>query len=302
MGKLPRSSNLSLLIARNFRIPTHKESFRFFLLRRPCHPPSPPDPSAILSSASRLLIRSQRLSFLTAAFGLSLFVVVPAQATESSNGWNQVLPTPVAPRRLALLPPPLPTIQPTFAITPERRALLNTIRYAEGTWANGHDVGYRVMFGGSLMPSLERHPNRVIYSSRYASAAAGAYQFMPFTWDMVTQKLGLSRFDPDSQDQGALYLIQRRGALHLADRGEMTEELASKLAPEWASFPTLQGQSYYGQPVKRFDELKRFYEGNLSQLRQVVPQQWEKVAVQQVKPCKGDSLECQLEAIRAANQ
>jgi muramidase (phage lysozyme) len=259
------------------------------------------DRLSILSSACRPLTHSRRLSFVSAAIGLSFFTALPAQATESSEGWNQVLSTPAPLRRLALLPPPLPSIQPTFAITPERRALLNTIRYAEGTWANGHDVGYRVMFGGSLMPSLERHPNRVMYSSRYASAAAGAYQFMPPTWDMVTQKLGLSGFGPDSQDQGALYLIQRRGALHLADRGEMTEELAARLAPEWASFPTLQGQSYYGQPVKRFDDLKRFYEGTLSQLRQI-PQQWEPVAIETTKPCKGDSLECQLNAIRSSNR
>ena len=62
-----------------------------------------------------------------------------------------------------------------YVITPERRAMLNTIRFAEGTWKGGLGVGYRVMFGGGLMPSLDRHPNRVIYSSRYASAAAGAY-------------------------------------------------------------------------------------------------------------------------------
>ncbi|MEB3259845.1 MAG: glycoside hydrolase family 104 protein [Cyanobacteriota bacterium] len=229
---------------------------------------------------------------------MSVLTALPGQATESTEAWDQVLSTPQPTRRLALLPPPPPAAQPVFAITPERRALLNTIRYAEGTWANGHDVGYRVMFGGSLMPSLERHPDRVMYSSRYASAAAGAYQFMPPTWSMVTRKLGLTRFDPDSQDQGALYLIQRRGALHLADRGELTEELAARLSPEWASFPTLAGESYYGQPVKRFDELKRFYESNLNQLRQT-PQQWERVAIQQVKPCKGDSLECQLRAIQA---
>jgi lysozyme len=180
--------------------------------------------------------------------------------------------------------------------------LLNTIRYAEGTWANGHDVGYRIMFGGSLMPSLDRHPDRVIYSSRYASAAAGAYQFMPFTWNMVIRQLGLSSFGPDSQDQGALFLIQRRGALHLADRGEMTEELAAKLSPEWASFPTLAGNSYYGQPVKRFEELKRFYEDNLSQLRKLPQQQWQRVAIQQVNTCKGDSLDCQLEMIRSGNR
>lgn len=246
------------------------------------------------------MIRSRNFPLASALLSLSLLAALPGQATESSDAWDQVLSAPRPTRRVALLPPPPPAAQPTFAITPERRALLNTIRYAEGTWANGQDVGYRVMFGGSLMPTLERHPDRVIYSSRYASAAAGAYQFMPFTWNMVTQKLGLTRFDPDSQDQGALYLIQRRGALHLADRGEMTAELASKLAPEWASFPTMAGNSYYGQPVKRFDELKRFYEDNLSQLR-LTPQQqqWERVAIQQVKPCKGDSLDCQLEAIRA---
>lgn len=243
------------------------------------------------------MIRSRHFALASALVGLSLLTAVPGQATEFSDASDQVSPAQPPTRRLALLPPPLPAVQPVFAITPERRALLNTIRYAEGTWANGHVVGYRVMFGGGLMPSLERHPDRVVYSSRYASAAAGAYQFMPFTWNMVTQKLGLRRFDPDSQDQGALFLIQRRGALHLADRGELTEELAARLAPEWASFPTLAGQSYYGQPVKRFDQLKRFYEDNLSQLRQS-PQQWEPVAIQQVKACKGDSLECQLEAVR----
>jgi muramidase (phage lysozyme) len=253
-----------------------------------------------LSSAIFPLIRSRRFPLLSALFGLSVLAALPGQATESGEAWDQVLSTPQPARRLAMLaPPPPPATQPVFAITPERRALLNTIRYAEGTWANGHDVGYRVMFGGSLMPTLERHPDRVMYSSRYASAAAGAYQFMPFTWNMVTQKLGLTRFDPDSQDQGALYLIQRRGALHLADRGELTEELAARLSPEWASFPTLAGSSYYGQPVKRFDELKRFYEGNLSQLRQTT-QEWERVAIQQVETCKGDSLECQLRAVGSA--
>lgn len=230
-------------------------------------------------------------------FGLGFFATAPAQATDSSEAWDEVLVAPSQPRGLAYLPAP-PALPASFAITPERRALLNTIRYAEGTWANGEDVGYRIMFGGRLMPTLDRHPDRVMYSSRYASAAAGAYQFMPFTWNMVTQKLGLNGFGPDSQDQGALYLIQRRGALHLADRGELTAELAARLAPEWASFPTLAGSSYYGQPVKRFVDLRRFYEDNLNRLRQLSQQQWERVAIQQVNTCKGDSLDCQLESIR----
>lgn len=177
------------------------------------------------------------------------------------------------PERLALLdpgpllPPPAPPAISSFTITPERRALLNTIRYAEGTWAGGQAIGYRILFGGSVIDRLDQHPNRVMRSRRYASAAAGAYQFMPFTWSMASRALGLPDFGPDHQDQAAIFLIQRRGALALADRGILTPELTARLAPEWASLPTLAGQSYYGQPVKRYAELRRFYEENLAALR-----------------------------------
>jgi lysozyme len=153
------------------------------------------------------------------------------------------------------------------------------------------------------MPSLEYHPNRVMYSSRYASAAAGAYQFMPFTWAMASRTLGLRGFHAEAQDQAALFLIQRRGALPLADRGELTPELTALLAPEWASFPTLQGASFYGQPVKRFEDLKNFYENNLSQIRAGGGQQgvWERVAVRPSAPtCRDDSLSCRLKGISAA--
>jgi len=171
--------------------------------------------------------------------------------------------------RLVMLPEEAQMSALPYVITPERRAMLNTIRFAEGTWKGGLDLGYRVMFGGGLMRSMDRHPNRVIYSSRYASAAAGAYQFMPFTWDLVKRSLGVRGFGPEVQDQGALFLIQRRKALALTDQGVMTPILAAKLAPEWASFPTLRGRSYYGQPVKRFTNLKGFYNLNLAQLRQI---------------------------------
>jgi len=186
-----------------------------------------------------------------------------------------------------------------FIITPERRALLNTIRFAEGTWKNGDDLGYRVMFGGGLMASLNQHPNRVIYSSRYASAAAGAYQFMPFTWDMVRTSLGLRGFGPEAQDQGALYLIQRRKALGLTDTGSMTPLLAAKLAPEWASFPTLSGRSYYGQPVKRFSRLNGFYKFNLVKLRKIRDQHRQELSdaangVVQKLVCKSPKILCSL--------
>ena len=159
-----------------------------------------------------------------------------------------------------------------LSVTPERRALLNTIRFAEGTWKDGTAVGYRVMFGGGLFKDLRRHPDRVIRRWPFASAAAGAYQFLPATWRMAKKALRLPDFGPRSQDQAALYLIRKRGALNLADRGRMTPQLAAKLAPEWASFPTRQGRSYYpGQPVKRFDLIKRFYTTNLASLRRNAP-------------------------------
>ena len=204
---------------------------------------------------------------------------------------GETTPSPMLSLRSLPLPPPAPRL---FAITPERRALLNTIRYAEGTWANGDDIGYWIMFGGGLMPHLERHPDRVVRSRRYASAAAGAYQFMPFTWRMVSQALGIERFGPQVQDQAAIFLIQRRGALALADQGRFTPQLAHQLAPEWASFPTLAGSSFYGQPVKRFQDLQRFYEQNLAQLRAgVAPDPFAAA-----KPaCEPSDLRCRLEAL-----
>jgi muramidase (phage lysozyme) len=235
---------------------------------------------SVLSSAFIVLTILQRSRAVVFAAGLGLSFATPALAAETFTVWTGVPPSSI--RQVATLPqlPPAPRF---FAITPERRAMLNTIRYAEGTWVNGDASGYRMLFGGSYVGSLDRHPDRVMYSPRYASAAAGAYQFMPFTWSMVSRSLGLRDFEPDSQDQGALYLIQRRGGLHLVDRGELTPELAARLSPEWASFPTLAGHSYYGQPVKRFDDLRRFYQDNLSQLRQGGQPRWEEVPIRQIQ-------------------
>jgi lysozyme len=258
-------------------------------------------PRRFLFLASSVLLSLQRplLAFAGAALAATTLAPGSAAATETSSWTLKASSAPAVRSQLAFLPPP--AAPRVFAITPERRALLNTIRYAEGTWKNGEEVGYRVLFGGSLFNSFHRHPDRVMVSPRYASAAAGAYQFMPGTWDLVTRSMGLVGFHPENQDQGALFLIQRRGALPLADRGELTPELAARLAPEWASFPTLAGRSYYGQPVKRYEELRAFYEQNLAQLRNGGGESgWEQVAIRPVAPpCRPSSLACQLEAIRS---
>ena len=220
---------------------------------------------------------SARKNLVVAVIAGSIFGWVPQPAAAA------VLP-PNTRSQLLSSPNEAPTRSIPYVITPERRALLNTIRFAEGTWKGGFDVGYRVMFGGGLMPSMDRHPNRVIYSSRYASAAAGAYQFMPFTWNMVQRHIAVRGFGPEAQDQGALFLVQRRKALGLTDAGSLTPVLTAKLAPEWASFPTLAGHSYYGQPVKKYSRLRSFYDVNLKELRRIRDQKRQALALKALPP------------------
>ena len=131
---------------------------------------------------------------------------------------------------------------------------MNTIRYAEGTWKNGTDRGYQVMYGGGQFQDLSRHPETIVVR-RYTSAAAGAYQFLPTTWKGVAKELNLSSFEPHHQDQAALHLVKRRGALKEVDRKGLTKAAMDKLAPEWASFPNISGRSAYGQP----EDLKRCF-------------------------------------------
>jgi muramidase (phage lysozyme) len=157
--------------------------------------------------------------------------------------------------------------QRPYTITPQRQALLNTIRYAEGTWKKGSREGYHTLYGGGRVASLARHPDIVVVK-RYRSAAAGAYQFLPGTWREASQKLQLASFRPENQDQAALYLVDRRGVLDQIDRQGLTRQAMAVLAKEWASFPTLSGQSAYGQPVKHAAELERFYQASLEASRE----------------------------------
>lgn len=162
----------------------------------------------------------------------------------------------------------------TLLQRPEVRALLNTIRYAEGTPGQ---AGYQTMFGGGKFDTSKgwQHPDKVIRSGGYASSAAGAYQFLQPTWQGTAKALGLPDFSPKSQDLAALYLIdKKRGALEPFLRGEKFGTVTNKLAPEWASLPTSSGGSYYGQPSKPLGDLYKYYEQQKQQLAgQGVPSQ-----------------------------
>jgi muramidase (phage lysozyme) len=147
-------------------------------------------------------------------------------------------------------------------ISANERAWLDTIRLAEGTWHGGGAKGYGTQFGGGQFDWSKGHPDRVVRSGGYASAAAGAYQFMPDTWKGVTKQLGVDSrdFSPAAQDRAALQLIRNRG---VDPTQSISRDGLAKLAPEWASLPTAAGKSYYNQPVKRADDLTRFFQGRV---------------------------------------
>lgn len=153
-----------------------------------------------------------------------------------------------------------------FRLTPEGQRLLQAIRYAEGT---AGPKGYQTLFGGGTFSDLSRHPDKVISKGRYASAAAGAYQFMPDTWKGRASALGLQSFGPREQDIAALSLARNQllkyGGLAALKKEGLSPRVAAALAPVWASFPTESGKSAYGQPVKQLSELQRVYGGPVSQ-------------------------------------
>lgn len=150
----------------------------------------------------------------------------------------------------------------SYVSRPAIQNALRVIRFAEGTERGGPD-SYRVMFGGGLAPDLKRHPDKVISRGGYSSSAAGAYQFLTPTWQSVANQLGLSDFSPRSQDLAATLLMKNRlssiGGLATLEKEGFSPRVSAALAPEWASLPTLQGRSYYGQPVKNLSELQKIY-------------------------------------------
>lgn len=145
------------------------------------------------------------------------------------------------------------------------QGLKQAIAGAEGTILGGRP-GYNILFGGGKFSDFARHPNKVISSPNgYSSAAAGAYQIMPDTYSGVQQKLGLTDFSPKSQDLAMLSLARQRllplgGLAAISKAGSLTPAIQAALSPEWASFPTQTGKSYYGQPVKSREEINKYFQ------------------------------------------
>ena len=174
---------------------------------------------------------------------------------------------------------------------PEVQAALRTIKVAEGTAKAKNS--YDTLFGfGSApirqmtvkevisMQNTDRLPKRFgggtvgfgkDSSGRVMSAAAGAYQFMPSTLQQLMNMRVLKPTDlmsPDNQDRGAWGLMKMRGVtLQSLKKGGLSRSTMNLMAPEWASFPNLQGVSNYNQPVKSPSVLEKTYKDTLNQIR-----------------------------------
>jgi len=141
----------------------------------------------------------------------------------------------------------------TGVVTSKRKALLDTIAFAEGTRGRGYD-GYNILYAYRTIDDCNQHPNRVICSGAYCSSAAGRYQFLNTTW----KGLGLPNFRPENQTRGAMTLMAWRKATIPADRAMTATEFSnvmSKISYEWASLPP----GRYGQPIRTMSQLRTEY-------------------------------------------
>ena len=171
--------------------------------------------------------------------------------------------------------------------TPEQKALLDSISFAEGT-----SKSYGTVYGGKVIPELERGEMTVaqviemqktgtfngiqyIPPNGYDSDATGRYQFMSYTLKEEIQKQGVpmdAKFTPALQDKLILgRLASYRGVTPelLAKEGLSTNVL-DKLAPEFASFPYSPkgNQSYYGQPVKSPESIRNSFNDALGRRKE----------------------------------
>ena len=138
-------------------------------------------------------------------------------------------------------------------VSAKRKALLDTIAFAEGTRGYSQD-GYDVSFTFRTFPDCNVHPKKRYCSGSLCSDASGRYQFLSKTW----ATLGLPNFRPENQTIGAMSLISRRGGVVPADRPLSATEfsnLMSKISYEWASLPP----GRYGQPIKTMSALRSQY-------------------------------------------
>ncbi|MEI1744304.1 glycoside hydrolase family protein [Acinetobacter baumannii] len=120
---------------------------------------------------------------------------------------------------------------------PNARRMLDLIASAEGV-----SHGYNTLFGNQRFDDLSGHPNiRKAFTQtdgkKNYTTAAGRYQFLNDTWNGLSRQYGLRDFSPQSQDIGAIALLDQIGALPYVLKGDFGTAI-KKSGGTWASLPS----------------------------------------------------------------
>lgn len=132
-------------------------------------------------------------------------------------------------------------------MTPNLAAFLTMLSHSEGS--DRAVDSYRVCFKFShVISSFADHPacdgewkgeSLDFLGGKYIgmiSTAAGRYQINRPTWKRLKDTLRLGDFTPTSQDDAAIELIKRAGALTMVNDGRLEDAIA-RCCQIWASLP-----------------------------------------------------------------
>jgi muramidase (phage lysozyme) len=142
------------------------------------------------------------------------------------------------------------------------KAFLRAIRLGEGT---KDDLGYHRLVGGEMVYDLSHHPRKLVDVDKDGpgdgdgdgtadSTAFGAYQINWRTEKDLLAKWGFTDFSPEQQDERAVALIIREGALDDVIAGNVRQAIAL-CASCWASLPG----SQYPQRHEKVDSVLAEY-------------------------------------------
>jgi muramidase (phage lysozyme) len=146
-----------------------------------------------------------------------------------------------------------------FELTTNVQAFLKLIRFSEGTLDAD---GYQRIYAGEMFTDFSQHPDTVVCAGDYCSSAAGAYQYLPETWERLAREIGANDFSPINQDIAAIELLTEAGVIARL-RTQNIEGAIAAAADTWSSLPRFEGDvhGYYNQPVKPMPLLvKKFQE------------------------------------------
>ena len=183
--------------------------------------------------------------------------------------------------------------RPAFLDRPEFQALRDTISYAEGTYddrvgapnytvrygdKNDEGTGLKGNQGNGSLDTTKPHPGDARpspWGSSYSSAASGAHQWMPDTWNEMNDGNNVPMTPRNQNTALHKHLVERNSY----DFDQPFDGQVHKLAPTWASFPKQNGASYHGQPVKEkqvlldhYNERLKYYTKPQQPMETITPQ------------------------------